>query len=100
MFFPSSRYFGSPTLVYETPSGQPIVYAAARTVPPIDPANVRTVVAVKIVNRLDLIAFAELGDSQLFWGIADANPVLDPFELTASQGDLVAIPKTITSGNG
>jgi hypothetical protein len=100
MFFPSSRYYGKPTLTYETPNGEPIVYAAPRTVPIIDPANVRRLVQVQIVHRLDLIAFAQLGDPELFWGIADVNPVLDPFSLTEKQGQLVAIPKTVSSGGG
>jgi hypothetical protein len=34
-------------------------------------------------ERLDRIAFAELGDAELAWQIADANGAMDPDELDA-----------------
>ena len=34
-----------------------------------------------------------LGDPELYWRIADANVVTDPFELTDTPGDRVQIPR-------
>ena len=42
-------------------------------------------------DRPDLLSFTFLGDAEQWWRIADANPVLDPRELTAEPGTPVRI---------
>ncbi|MFO0614277.1 MAG: hypothetical protein U0414_16940 [Polyangiaceae bacterium] len=98
MFLPTSRYSANPVRVYVTPEGERIAYASARRVPLIDPNNVKSVVRVEIPHRLDLIAASQIGDPQAFWGIADVNPTLDPFELTRTAGNEIAIPRVIARG--
>ena len=43
-------------------------------------------------ERPDMLAAQALGDPELYWRIADANAVTDPFELTDTLGARVAIP--------
>lgn len=43
-------------------------------------------------ERPELLAAQSLGDAELYWRIADANAVTDPFELTDELGRRVAIP--------
>ncbi len=42
-------------------------------------------------DRPDLLAHQYLGDAEQWWRIADANPVLDPRELTGTPGRKVRI---------
>jgi hypothetical protein len=54
------------------------------------------VVAEHIVaggERPDLLAVQTLGDPELYWRIADAKAVTDPFELTDTLGARVGIPR-------
>jgi hypothetical protein len=91
MFAPSSRYHGIETAVYEVPGAEPIPYVRRRLLPSLDSL---TVVAVHVVgqdDRLDRIAALHFGDPERFWQVADANPVLDPAELTALPGRKLAI---------
>lgn len=95
MFSPASRYHGSETALYVPPDGgQPVPYVRRRFLP--DPAGL-TPVGFHTVgegDRLDRVAAAAFGDPELFWQLADANPVLDPAELTARPGRrlLIALP--------
>ena len=41
-------------------------------------------------DRLDLLAARLLGDAELWWRIADANPELDPEELTRPDRTVAA----------
>jgi nucleoid-associated protein YgaU len=89
--FPAdSRYYGSSTLTYTTPAGQPITYLARRFVPQPGAANYSTVAqyTVKKGDRLDLIAAKYLGDPLIYWLLCDANGATRP-------GDLVATPGTV-----
>jgi nucleoid-associated protein YgaU len=87
MFTAASRYHGLDTARYEPPGGgDPIAYLRRRLLP--DPAALTAMGFHTVANgdRLDRIAAAVYGDPELFWRIADANPVLDPAELTAAVG--------------
>lgn len=42
-------------------------------------------------DRLDVLAYRFLGDSQLFWAILDCNPQYD-FESEIKSGDIIRIP--------
>jgi len=62
---------------------------AAPTDPTLPPAALHRVADD---DRLDLIAARYLGDPLSFWRIADANAALDPQALTATAGDVIAVP--------
>ena len=47
---------------------------------------------VKSGERPDLIAAQAFGDAELYWRIADANAVTDPFELTDKLAARIIIP--------
>jgi hypothetical protein len=51
-----------------------------RTVFTLDASDTTYVVDSKFAGRLDLIAKALLGDSSMWWLIAQYNMLLDPFE--------------------
>ena len=62
-----------------------------RAVFTLDDSDTRYVVDRTTEGRLDLIAHAFLGDSHLWWFIAQYNAVLDPFaEIT--EGRVLRIP--------
>ncbi|MFJ1975554.1 LysM domain-containing protein [Streptomyces sp. NPDC087903] len=100
MFTAASRYQDVGTAQYEPPDGgAPVPYVRRRLLP--DPATL-TPVAVHTVgedDRLDRIAAAALGDPELFWLVADANPVLDPAELTARPGRRLVIALSAAAGS-
>ncbi|MFJ3306450.1 LysM domain-containing protein [Streptomyces sp. NPDC086549] len=87
MFTAASRYHGIDVARYEPPGGgDPIPYVRRRLLPDpgsLTPLGLHTVTEA---DRLDRIAAAAFGDPELFWRIADANPALDPEELTARPG--------------
>ncbi|MGW4426249.1 hypothetical protein [Streptosporangium sp. NPDC004631] len=98
MFAATSRYHGIETAIHRPEGGEPIPYVRRRFLPA---RRTLTVVAVHLVrdgDRLDRIAALYLNDPERFWQIADANPVLDPAELTAHQGRRldVALPAATT----
>jgi len=62
-----------------------------RTVFELDDTDERYTVDKKTEGRLDLIAAAYLGDSHLWWFIAQYNAILDPFAEIA-LGRVLRIP--------
>lgn len=81
---------------------QPVRYLRRRFVPtPAAQAIPLAYHRVRRQDRLDLISQAYLGDPTAFWLIADANPVLDPDELTAPDAEdstlIIPLP-TLSSG--
>jgi nucleoid-associated protein YgaU len=96
----TSRYHGTAVTMFTAPDGARIPYLARRLL--TDPASFTTVAEYTVVagDRLDLIAFRLLGDSELWWQIADANPALDPRELTAPVGRKlrITLPPGIIGG--
>jgi nucleoid-associated protein YgaU len=63
----------------------------------VDPSDMRYTVDIKTEGRLDLIAAAFLGDSHLWWLIAQYNAILDPFsEITI--GRVLRIPSKDRAG--
>ena len=78
MFGITSRYQGLPTATYRLPDGRTVTYVRRRFLPmPEDLTLLREHVVVA-GERLDRITFAELGDAELAWQIADANRAMDP----------------------
>lgn len=92
--FPAdSRYYGSSTLTYTTPTGQNITYLARRFVPQPGAPNFATIAqySVKQGDRLDLIAAKYLGDPLIFWLICDANGATRPSDLVETPGTVLQI---------
>ena len=92
--FPAdSRYYGTTTLSYVSPTGEAITYLARRIVPQPGPPNFATIGqhTVRQSDRLDLIAAKYLGDPLIFWLICDANGAIDPDDLTATPGRVLNI---------
>jgi nucleoid-associated protein YgaU len=101
--FPTdSRYYGSATLTFTTPSGPPVSYLARRIVPQPGTPNFATVARHTVVqgDRLDLIAAKYLGDPLLFWLLCDANGALRPQDLVATPGSVLSItmPQGVPGG--
>lgn len=51
-------------------------------------------VSLREENRLDIIANEEYGDQKLYWVIAMANNIIDPFSV--KQGTVLKIPQIAT----
>lgn len=51
-------------------------------------------VTLREENRLDIIADEEYGDQKLYWVIAMANNIIDPFNV--KQGSVLKIPQIAT----
>ena len=91
-----SRYQSLGTATIVSSSGDQIPYLLRRLLPVVDPTPpARThVVAVSELQRPDLIANAELGQAELSWLLADANPVMRPSELCQRVGQIVRVPQS------
>lgn len=87
-----SRYYGTEIGVYTLPDGTAVRYAKRRILPALpDPEDVRGHI-VSAGERPDLLGQAYFGDPEQWWRVADLNPVLDPRELTAEPGHVIAVP--------
>lgn len=92
----TSRYQSVGTSIFVSPSGDQIPYLLRRLLPVVDttsPARVH-VVTVGELQRPDLIANAELGQAELSWVLADANPVMRPSDLCLRVGQIVLVPQS------
>ncbi|WP_020672142.1 hypothetical protein [Amycolatopsis nigrescens] len=87
----TSRYHGVETAVHRTPDGREIPYLKPRMPPQPTSFTTIRVHEVREGDRSDLLAHHYLGDAEQWWRIADANPVLDPRELTATPGRRIRI---------
>lgn len=88
MFFKGSRYEKLPTTTYTDASGRILTYVTTRYIPPT-PAFIGH--SVTDGERLDLIAFQYLQDSERFWRICDANLATWPDDLLV-LGAVIAVP--------
>ena len=95
-FDPSSRYHGLPLAVLPGLGFEPAVsglaYVTRRFMPPRSSIAIAAEHLVRAGERPDTLAALHLADPLLYWRIADANAVIDPFELTDTVGARVAIP--------
>lgn len=82
----TSRYHDIPSAVHTTPGGREIPYLTRRFLPPHQDLVDIAEHVVSEGDRPDLVANTHLGDPEAWWRIADANPVLDPRELTDTPG--------------
>jgi hypothetical protein len=92
-FGANSRYQSVPVGAYQPPGDVPaIAYVLRRFIPQMRDIDIVAEHIVHSGERPDLLAAQVLGDSELYWRIADANAVADPFELTDTIGLRVGIP--------
>lgn len=92
-FDPTSRYQGVALAVYQPRPELPgVVYARRRFLPRRSQIAIVAEALIEEGDRPELLAARELGDPLLYWRIADANAVIDPFELTDHPGARVLIP--------
>lgn len=89
----ASRYRGVAIALLPQPGGEPPVpYVQRRFIPQLREIPVASRLTVTSGDRPDLLAHRTLGEPLLYWRVADANAVTDPFELTDTPGVRVVIP--------
>jgi nucleoid-associated protein YgaU len=97
-----SRYYGFSVQQYAAPNGPSIPYLARRIVPQPGAPNYATInqYTVKQGDRLDQIAAKFLGDPIMAWLICDANGAINPHDLVATPGRVLAIttPQGVPGG--
>jgi hypothetical protein len=92
-FGPNSRYYGVPMGRYVRGVGDPgVTYVLRRFIAQRRDIAIATEHIVKSGERPELLAALALGDPELYWRVADANAVTDPFELTDTIGRRLAVP--------
>lgn len=92
-FGADSRYAGVPLAVYRrNPADDGTPYVLRRFIPQRRDISVLLEHIVRSGDRPDMLAAQAFGNPELFWRIADANAVTDPFELTDEVGERIAIP--------
>jgi nucleoid-associated protein YgaU len=92
-FAPNSRYHGIAFGLYRRSAGDTGArYVLRRFIPQQRDIAVALEHIVQSGERPDLLSAQILGDPELYWRIADANVVTDPFELTDTLGARVVIP--------
>lgn len=93
----SSRYYGfdmdNEIKILINDDGNEIRYLKRRIIKPATPFTKPYV--IKGNERLDLIAYQQLGDPLQFWKICDANNALHPLELIRKPGDEIKIPDNL-----
>ena len=93
-FAPNSRYRGATQGLYVPAPGDPgLRYLLRRFIPQRRDIAVAFEHIVHGGERPDLLSAKTLGDSELYWRVADANAVIDPNELTDTIGSRVLIPQ-------
>ncbi|HEX8620586.1 MAG TPA: hypothetical protein VF718_01305 [Allosphingosinicella sp.] len=92
MIAADSRYASAAQLSHAPADGEPVVYLAPRLLP--FPESFSPVLTQRVTDsdRLDLLAWKNLGNPQLSWRIADANRAMHPGALPGAPGDTVIIP--------
>lgn len=93
-FAPNSRYDGVPLarLVHSADDAG-VPYVLRRFIPQRRDIAIAAEHVVTSGERPDLLASQALGDPELYWRMADANAVTDPFELCDTPGARVRIPQ-------
>jgi hypothetical protein len=86
-----SRYANVGTAIFTTPAGRQVPYLRRRLLPAPGTFASQRLHLVTPGERHDTIAAAELGDAELSWLLADANPLMRPSEI-ARPGRTIRIP--------
>ncbi|MDN3292744.1 hypothetical protein QWM81_01535 [Streptomyces ficellus] len=92
----SSRYHDAEIGVHRAADGSEVRYTKRRLLPPLpeerDRGEDTAPHTVGSGERPDQLAQRYFGDPSQWWRIADANPVLDPYELTGEPGREIDVP--------
>ena len=90
-FAANSRYLGTGTRQWTTPSGTAIAYLARRFLP--HPESLAQIATYQVAarDRIDSVAAAVLNDPELSWRVADANRAMLPRDLVATPGTVLRI---------
>jgi hypothetical protein len=89
----TSRYHDAEIGVHTQPDGTEVRYTKRRLLPPLNhDADETAPHTVSSGERPDHLGQRYFGDPGQWWQIADANPVLDPRELTAEPGREIDVP--------
>lgn len=86
-----SRYANVGTATFTTADGRQVPYLRRRLLPAPGTFASQRLHVVAPGERYDTIAASELGDAELSWLLADANPVMRPSELVR-PGHTIRIP--------
>jgi hypothetical protein len=87
----TSRYHDAEIGVHRLADGTEVRYTKRRLLPPVEEQQTQAH-TVGAGERPDLLAQHYFGDPGQWWQIADANPVLDPRELTDEAGRVIGVP--------
>lgn len=109
----TSRYHDAEIGIHRQPDGTEVRYTKRRLLPPLPESGTGSGTGSGMANgigsgsgsgdetqshtvssgeRPDLLGQRYFGDPAQWWQIADANPVLDPRELTDEAGNVIEIP--------
>ncbi|MFJ8938218.1 LysM peptidoglycan-binding domain-containing protein [Streptomyces sp. NPDC102365] len=92
----SSRYHDADIGIHRQADGTEVRYTKRRLLPPLpeagDAQDESRTHTVSAGDRPDLLGRRYFGDPAQWWQIADANPVLDPRELTDEAGQVIDVP--------
>jgi hypothetical protein len=101
LFLGTSRYYGLETETLTRPDGTIVVYLKRRFLPSPDLFQLLQEHTVVQGERLDNIAAKFLGDTELFWRLADANGAMRPQELVETVGRQlkITLPQGITGSS-
>jgi hypothetical protein len=89
----TSRYHDAEIGIHRQADGTEVRYTKRRLLPPLVETEDETQShTVSSGERPDLLGQRYFGDPAQWWQIADANPVLDPRELTDEAGNVIEIP--------
>lgn len=93
-FAPNSRYHTVAIGRLKRSADDPgVPYVLRRFIPQSRDIGIAGEHIIHAGERPDLLAAQLLGDPELYWRIADANVVADPFKLTDTPGERVVIPR-------
>jgi hypothetical protein len=86
-----SRYASVGTATWTAPDGSQVAYLLRRFLPQPGMLATQRTHRVRQGDRVDFIAYVQLGDPQLSWLLADANPVSRPSQLN-QPGLIINVP--------
>jgi len=88
----TGRYSSVGTAIWTSDDGEQVLYRLRRFLPDPRSFQVLKEVVVQDGERIDQLAFAQLGSPSQWWRIADANGAIDPYSLTEEPGTRLIVP--------
>ncbi|MCZ4513032.1 hypothetical protein O3Q52_33745 [Streptomyces sp. ActVer] len=89
----TSRYHDAEIGIHRQADGTEVRYTKRRLLPPLaETEGEGQSHTVSSGERPDILGRRYFGDAAQWWQIADANPVLDPRELTDEAGNVIEVP--------